>query len=74
MPDSVPLFTLVDVPGAVPLLGHLGAFKKQPLQMLSAWWRQHGDAIRFRPDQRLFISSVILISPKKFSSSKPIVS
>jgi cytochrome P450 len=48
MPDSVPPFTLVDVPGAVPLLGHLGAFKKQPLQMLSAWWRQHGDALRFR--------------------------
>jgi cytochrome P450 len=48
MPDSVPPFTLVDVPGAVPLLGHLGAFKKQPLQMLSAWWRRHGDALRFR--------------------------
>jgi len=48
MPDSVPSFTLVDVPGAVPLLGHLGAFKKQPLEMLSAWWRRHGDAIRFR--------------------------
>lgn len=48
MPDSVPPFTLVDVPGAIPLLGHLGAFKKQPLEMLSAWWRQHGDALRFR--------------------------
>lgn len=48
MPDSVPPFTLDDVPGAVPLLGHLGAFKKQPLQMLSAWWRRHGDALRFR--------------------------
>ncbi|MGZ8366681.1 MAG: cytochrome P450 [Nitrospira sp.] len=48
MPDSVPPFTLVDVPGAVPLLGHLGSFKKQPLEMLSTWWRQHGDAIRFR--------------------------
>ena len=48
MPDSVPPFTLVDVPGGGPLLGHLGAFKKQPLEMLSTWWRQHGDALRFR--------------------------
>lgn len=48
MPDSVPSFTLVDVPGAVPLLGHLGAFKKRPLQMLSTWWQQHGNALRFR--------------------------
>ena len=48
MPDSVPPFTLVDVPGAVPLLGHLGSFKKQPLEMLSTWWRRHGDALRFR--------------------------
>jgi cytochrome P450 len=49
MPDSVPTsFTLVDVPGAVPLLGHLGSFKKQPLEMLSSWWRQYGDALRFR--------------------------
>ena len=48
MPDSAPSFTLVDVPGAVPLLGHLGAFRKQPLEMLTAWWRQHGDALHFR--------------------------
>ncbi|MDH5741359.1 MAG: cytochrome P450, partial [Nitrospira sp.] len=48
MSDSVSSFTLVDVPGAVPLLGHLGAFKKQPLAMLSSWWRQYGDALRFR--------------------------
>ncbi len=49
MPDSVhSSFTLVDVPGAVPLLGHLGSFKKQPLEMLSTWWRRHGDALRFR--------------------------
>jgi cytochrome P450 len=48
MPDSVPSFTLVDVPGAVPLLGHLSSFKKQPLEMLSTWWRRHGDALRFR--------------------------
>jgi cytochrome P450 len=48
MPHSVPPFTLVDVPGGGPLLGHLGAFKKQPLEMLSTWWRQHGDALRFR--------------------------
>lgn len=54
MPDSVPSFTLVDVPGAVPLLGHLGAFKKQPLEMLSTWWRQHGDALRFRLGPKTF--------------------
>lgn len=48
MPDSTPSFTLVDVPGAAPLLGHLSAFKKRPLEMLSTWWRQHGDALRFR--------------------------
>jgi len=48
MSDSVPSFTLVDVPGAVPLLGHLGSFKKQPLEMLLAWWRRHGDTLRFR--------------------------
>lgn len=48
MPDSMPSFTLVDVPGAVPLLGHLRAFKTRPLERLSAWWHQHGDALRFR--------------------------
>lgn len=48
MPNSLPSFTLVDVPGAVPLLGHLGAFKKRPLEMLSTSWRRHGDALRFR--------------------------
>lgn len=48
MSDSVSPFTLVDVPGAVPLLGHLGAFKQRPLASLSSWWRQHGDALRFR--------------------------
>ncbi len=48
MPESRPSFTLVDVPGAVPLLGHLRAFKKHPLESLSSWWRQYGDALRFR--------------------------
>lgn len=48
MPDSHPSITLVDVPGAVPLLGHLGAFRKHPLESLSSWWRQYGDALRFR--------------------------
>lgn len=32
----------------MPLLGHLSSFKKQPLESLSTWWRQHGDALRFR--------------------------
>ncbi|HWF62558.1 MAG TPA: cytochrome P450 [Nitrospira sp.] len=48
MPDSVPRFTLVDVPGGAPLLGHLGEFKKRPLETMSEWWRRHGDALRFR--------------------------
>ncbi|MDH5727173.1 MAG: cytochrome P450 [Nitrospira sp.] len=48
MPDSVPSLTLVDVPGAMPLLGHLGAFKKRPLEVLLDWGRQQGDALRFR--------------------------
>lgn len=52
MSDAAPSFALVDVPGAVPLLGHLGAFRKQPLEMLTAWWRRHGDAIRFRLGRR----------------------
>ena len=52
MPNPAPPFTLVDVPGAVPLLGHLGAFRKQPLEMLTTWWRRHGDALRFRLGRR----------------------
>jgi cytochrome P450 len=49
MPDSVPpSFTFVDVPGGVPLLGHLGTFKRAPLETMSGWWRQYGDALRFR--------------------------
>ncbi|MDI3465526.1 MAG: hypothetical protein OJF50_004347 [Nitrospira sp.] len=48
MLDSVPPFTLVDVPGSVPLLGHLPGFKKRPLETMFGWWRQHGDALRFR--------------------------
>ena len=49
MPDSVPpSFTLVDVPGGVPLLGHLRTFKRTPLETMSGWWRQYGDALRFR--------------------------
>ncbi len=48
MPDPVLPFTLVDVPGGAPLFGHLGAFKKRPLETMSEWWRRHGDAVRFR--------------------------
>ncbi|NJL15929.1 MAG: cytochrome P450 [Nitrospira sp.] len=43
-----PPFTVVDVPGGMPLLGHLRTFKQRPLESLSTWWRQHGDALRFR--------------------------
>jgi cytochrome P450 len=48
MPDSVPSFTLVDVPGGAPLFGHLKTFKRAPLETMSGWWRRHGDALRFR--------------------------
>ncbi len=49
MPNSVhPPFTLVDVPGGAPLFGHLGTFKHAPLETMSGWWRQYGDALRFR--------------------------
>jgi cytochrome P450 len=48
MLDSVSSFTLTDIPGAAPLLGHLPAFKKRPLEAMSGWWRQYGDALRFR--------------------------
>jgi len=48
MPDPVQPFSLVDVPGGAPLLGHLRAFKQRPLETMAAWWRQHGDALRFR--------------------------
>lgn len=54
MPDSSHSFRLVDVPGAVPLLGHLSAFKQHPLESLSSWWQQHGDALRFRLGPKTF--------------------
>jgi cytochrome P450 len=34
--------------GGEPLLGHLRAFRRRPLQAMSQWWRRHGDALRFR--------------------------
>ena len=48
----MPSFTVVDVPGAAPLLGHLHAYKRRPLEQLWTWWRQHGDALRFRLGQK----------------------
>ncbi len=54
MPDSPLSFTLVDVPGAVPLLGHLPSFKQRPLETMAGWWRQHGDALRFRLGPKTF--------------------
>ena len=41
-------------PGGLPLLGHLRLFKKSPLNTMSAWWRQHGDALRFRLGPKTF--------------------
>ncbi|MDH5640348.1 MAG: cytochrome P450 [Nitrospira sp.] len=48
MPNTASPFTLIDVPGSMPLFGHAGAFKKNPLQTMSGWWRRHGDVLRFR--------------------------
>jgi hypothetical protein len=48
MPESVHPFTIHDVPDGLPLLGHLRLFKQGPLNMMSAWWRQYGDALRFK--------------------------
>lgn len=46
--DSGSSFKLVDVPGGMPLFGHAGVFKKDPLQTMADWWRRYGDALRFR--------------------------
>ncbi|MCS6897624.1 MAG: cytochrome P450 [Nitrospira sp.] len=48
MSDPAPSFTLMDVPGGLPIVGHAGVFKKDPLQTMCEWWRRHGDALRFR--------------------------
>lgn len=39
---------LIDVPDGEFLLGHLRAFRRQPLEAMLQWWRRHGDALRFR--------------------------
>ena len=54
MQEPVQLFTLNDVPAAFPLLGHLRLFKKDPLNTMSTWWREHGDALRFRLGPKMF--------------------
>lgn len=46
--ESTTSFTLIDVPGGLPWLGHLRTFKHRPLGTMSEWWRRHGDALRFR--------------------------
>ena len=48
MSGSVQSFTLVTVPGGTRMLGHLRAFKTSPLETMAGWWREHGDALRFR--------------------------
>ncbi len=45
---SNPSFTLIDVPGGLPWLGHVRPFKQRPLGTMTQWWRRHGDALRFR--------------------------
>lgn len=47
-PEPNSSFMLIDVPGGLPWLGHLLAFKQRPLETMSEWWRRHGDAMRFR--------------------------
>jgi cytochrome P450 len=58
MQEPVQFLTLHDVPGGVLLVGHLRLFKKSPLNMMSAWSRQHGDALRFR----LGLKNIYLVS------------
>lgn len=48
MVDAGSSFKLVDVPGGLPLFGHAGVFKKDPLQTMADWWRRYGDVLRFR--------------------------
>ncbi len=48
MSDAVQSFTLAKVPGGTRVLGHLQAFKTSPLETMAQWWRQYGDALRFR--------------------------
>ena len=48
MRHAVQSFTLVDVPGGALLSGHLRGFRQRPLEIMCGWWRQHGDALRFR--------------------------
>jgi hypothetical protein len=54
MPEAVQSFSLIDVPGGRPVLGHLRGFKSRPLETKSAWWRQYGDALRFRLGPKTF--------------------
>jgi cytochrome P450 len=54
MQEPVQPFTLNDVPDGLPLLGHLRLFKKSPLNTMSTWWREHGDALRFRLGPKRF--------------------
>ncbi|ULA58792.1 MAG: Cytochrome P450 [Nitrospira sp.] len=46
--ESHASLTLIDVPGGLPWLGHLRAFKHRPLRTMSEWWCRYGDALRFR--------------------------
>lgn len=48
MSGSVQSFMLVNVPGGTRMLGHLRAFKASPLDTMAGWWREQGDALRFR--------------------------
>ena len=41
-------FTMIDIPGNLPLFGHALGFKKNPLRTIEDWWRRHGDAVRFQ--------------------------
>ena len=54
MRHAVQSFTLVDVPGGAPLFGHLRGFRQRPLEIMCGWWRQHGDALRFRLGPKRF--------------------
>jgi cytochrome P450 len=48
MSELTSSFKLVDVPGGLPLVGHAGIFKNDPLRTMTEWWRSYGDTLRFR--------------------------
>ena len=54
-------------PAAHDSLRHLQAFKTSPLETMAGWWRQHGDALRFRLGPKV----IYLLSHPDLAGSHP---